>query len=976
VKPSDEIARDLSALLRGQVRFCHHDRMLYSTDASIYQVKPIGVIVPADADDVAATLRYCAERHIAVLPRGGGTSLAGQCTNEAVVIDLSALCRRVLSVDSEARTARVEAGTTIDALNQHLSDSRTGLFYAVDPATVSQAAIGGTIGNNAAGARSIRYGRTSENLAGVDVLLSDGLRVVLEPGAGRRDAIALQLARGVADTSLRHADDIRKRFPKTIRRNAGYGLDLMLAQLDRGVKVEDLDLSSLICGSEGTLAVVVTARLKLLPLPLARALAIVSFDSVEDAVDATNAIIATKPTAVELIDRVVLDAARGNLATAPLLELLPELDGNAPNAVVYVEYTAERSFAEIDEGFTSLSHALTRTRHSIAHYRDAESLNRAWTLRKSGEPLLHAISSGRKPHTFVEDNAIPLENLPRFVREFRRIVAAHGTTAAYWAHVSVGLLHVRPLVDVRDERDRAMMRQIAVEVADLARDCGGVMSGEHGDGRLRGPLLERFFGPRLVGAFAEVKRLFDPANILNPGDIVSAGPVESITQRLRVLPDPGLAGAVRVPEADTYFTYDDQHGFDGAVEMCNGAGFCRKTTGGTMCPSYRATLDERHSTRGRANALRLAITGQLSPDDRPAWNDSETMATLDLCLSCKACKTECPSNVDVARLKAEYTGQRFRPGGAPLGARVFGNVRTLNRIGSLAPDLANGLAELPPVRAVINRVLGLAPRRTLPPFARSLHSWFDARESSSSTATQPIVILYADCFTTYNEPHVGRAAVRVLEALGYEVRFPRVGCCGRAMISTGVMDDAIRTINRTAEQLMAAARDTRVHGIVVCEPSCLSAIKDDWIHLKLATPLDQRRRLAEMSWLVEDFVERLAPRFRPTSRQVILHGHCHQKALWGDQTSARALRRVVDAERLTVLPSGCCGMAGSFGYAAHRYELSMRIGELSVFPAIREAEPDAIIVAPGTSCRHQIRDGTGRQAVHPIELLDQARKMY
>ncbi|MBC8109409.1 MAG: 4Fe-4S dicluster domain-containing protein, partial [Anaerolineae bacterium] len=507
-----------------------------------------------------------------------------------------------------------------------------------------------------------------------------------------------------------------------------------------------------------------------------------------------------------------------------------------------------------------------------------------------------------------------------------------------------------------------------------ARNCGGVMSGEHGDGRIRGPLLERFFGAQLMQVFRDVKEVFDPAGVLNPDDIVAPGPIESITQRLRILPDDR---EITVPHVETFFTYDDQHGFGGAVEMCNGAGFCRKTTGGTMCPSYRVTLDEEHSTRGRANALRMAITGQtgLPLRENPDWNDPGTIETLDLCLSCKACKSECPSNVDVARLKAECTGQRYREQRAPLSSRVFGNVRTLNRLGSIAPGFANWFNRVPFTRRMLNRRLGLAPQRSIPTFAPSLYRWFKKRRISRADASPPVVVLYADCFTTYNEPHVGRAAVEVLESLGYEVRLPKVGCCARSMLSLGLMNTAISTTNTTLDQLIDATSDSRVKAVVVCEPSCLSAMKDDWLQMKIAKP-EAAMELASKSFLVEEFVERFwnehpnRPRIAPRpAGPTILHGHCHQKALWGDSTSADALRRFV-GDRLTVLPSGCCGMAGSFGYAAHRYDLSMKIGELSVFPPIRES-PDAAIVAPGTSCRHQIKDGTGRVALHPIELIAQ-----
>ncbi|HLL90276.1 MAG TPA: FAD-linked oxidase C-terminal domain-containing protein [Tepidisphaeraceae bacterium] len=1000
--------------VRGQVRFGKHDRLLYSTDASPYQVEPLGVVVPADVDDVAAVVGYCAANRLPLLPRGGGTSLAGQCTNAAVVLDLSALCRRVLDVDVANRVCHAEPGIGLDELNRQLEMRASGLLYAPDPATVAQATVGGTIGNNAAGGRSIRYGRTSENVVGVDVLLSTGERCWLEPGGGRRSDVALRLARGVADVCRRHADLIRARFPKTVRRNAGYGLDLVQQQIDRGVAEEELDLSGLICGSEGTLAVVLGAKLKLVPAAKATTLAIASFPSLEAAMEAVNPILTTRPSAVELLDDVVLRAAKGNEVCRPYVDLLPRTSGGAePAAVLYVEYQGDSTDA-VEASLTALAATLPGV--AVETYRDKPAMLNAWTLRKAGEPLLHGLPGKRKPQTFVEDNAVPVERLPEFVRRFKEIVARHGTTAAYWAHASVGVLHVRPMLDLHDPADLQRMRQIAVEVADLARDCGGVMSGEHGDGRVRGPLLERFFGPELVSAFAEVKKLFDPANILNPGNIVGAGPVESITDNLRVATDqraregandaeeagrnstsssvsPSRAPSPLRPFAgsashtSTYFDYSDQDDFGHAVERCNGAGFCRKTAGGTMCPSYRATLDERHSTRGRGNALREAIRGRLTRDGHPAWDDPDTHETLELCLSCKACKTECPSNVDVARLKAEYLAQSWRARGKPpLRARAFGHVRTLNRLGAVAPRLSNLVSSLPPVRAILNRALKLAPRRTLPAFAPSLYRWFNKRGPSGRVAdprnsiteaqadpVRPVVVLYGDCFTSYNDPHIGRAAVEVLEALGYAVGLPPTACCGRAMISTGLLPDAIASADRALATLLPYADDANVKAIVVAEPSCLSAIKDDWLQLNLSTPPDARRRVAAKSYLVEEFVDRFwdAHPTRPVlpgnAPPVVLHGHCHQKALWGDDTSANLLRRLTN-DRVTVLPSGCCGMAGSFGYAADKYDVSMAIGELSVFPPVRAAPSDAVICAPGTSCRHQIKDGTARRAVHPIEL--------
>lgn len=960
----EEISRALANAVEGEVRFGLHDRMLYATDASMYQVEPLGVVIPRGIEDAARAVAFCIEHGLPILPRGGGTSLAGQCTNRAVVIDFSAHCARILELDAERRRCRVEPGISIDDLNDAIAPS--GLFFAPDPATSRQSNIGGNIGNNAAGARSIRYGRTSENLAGVDAMLADGSRCRFDEGAALRDSRIGALTERVARIVQHHAVLIRERYPRTIRRNAGYALDMILDQLERPWRtspLEHVNLARLICGSEGTLAVTLGAELVLHPRPVARGLGVVGFGSVDEAVEAVLPILATGPTAVELLDEMVIGLARQNVEYRRYVELLPAPKGGPAGAVLYVEYSAETSADELPSKFAELARVVPGA--AMETYTDQEALLRAWKLRKAGEPLLHGVPGRRKPVSFVEDNAVPVENLPRFVREFRAIVGAAGTRAAFWAHASVGVLHVRPLLDPHDEADLRLMREIAVKVADLARSLGGVMSGEHGDGRVRGPLLDRFFGPELMNAMREVKAAFDPRNLLNPGNIVEPGPIDSITERTRFRPNAALP---RVPEVATHFNYADQHGFAGAVEMCNGAGVCRKKSGGTMCPSYMATLDERHSTRGRGNALRLAITGQFGS---ARWNDPDTLETLDLCLSCKACKSECPSNVDIARLKAEYLAQRARERGRPeLRSLLLGNTRLLNRIGSLAPGLANAVGASAPGRALLGLVLGFDSRRSLPPFASSLaRTWRRADRGDRSPRAAPTANLFADCFTMYNEPAVGLACRRLLRACGHDTALMNAGCCGRAKISLGLLDEATDEIGATLERLAPAVE--RGEPILFAEPSCLSAVKDDWLSLRLRTPLALRKKVAANAWLVEEFIERAwdrhprAPRFAPPEGRVLLHGHCHQKALWGAETSARLLRRIA-GEKLAVLDTGCCGMAGAFGFARGKFDLSMRIAELALLPAARR-EPGATICAPGTSCRHQLHDA-GFASLHPVEF--------
>lgn len=984
--------RALASAVAGEVRLSLHDRLLYATDASLYQVEPLAVVIPADVGDAARAVAFCHAHALAVLPRGGGTSLAGQCTNRAVVVDVSPRCNRVLDVNAVARTVRVEPGITVDDLNDWLAAHAhaAGLFFAPDPATSRHATIGGCIGNNAAGARSILYGRTSESVASIDACLADGTRVTFEP-AGTHPRVRA-IARGVVDVVRRHERLIRERFPKTVRRNAGYGLDMVLKQLDAGIATDDVNLAPLLCGSEGTLAVTLGATLKLHDRPKAKGLAVIGFTDLDEAIAMVRPILTTGPSAVEMLDEMIIGLASANAEYRRYVDLMPQPRQGTLKAVLYVEYFGA-SPAEIAGKFEELRRVAPDL--PMQCHTDAGAMLSAWKLRKAGEPLLHGVPGARRPITFIEDNAIPVERLGEFVRRLREIVTRHGTIASYWAHASVGVLHVRPLLDIHDDGDRARMQSIAVETADLARELGGVMSGEHGDGRVRGPLLERFYGPELMAAFKEVKSLFDPTNTLNPGNIVDPDgknprPVESMAVALRVEPTPKRP--VAVPEGvETFYSYDAEHGFDHAVEMCNGAGVCRKKQGGTMCPSYMATLDERHSTRGRGNALRLAITGQMGKakergsegagKGEDVWADAGTLETLHLCLSCKACKTECPSNVDIAKLKAEYTAQMHQRTGTPLAKRIMGNVRLLNKVGAVTPGIANWVNGLPGVRSILNRALDVHPRRSLPRFSRSLaRVWEHASNGEAANPSPALppggretVALFGDCFSMYNESGTGVAAKRVLEAFGYRVILADAGCCARAKISLGLLPEAIEEVDATLANLRPLIEDESVGAVLFLEPSCLSAVKDDWLTLKVRTDKGLRERLAAKSFLVEDFLHRRwddhpqRAAFTPPTQDVLLHGHCHQKALWGAETSAAMLRRVA-GNKLRVLDTGCCGMAGSFGYSADRFELSMKIGELALLPAVRNA-PAACIAAPGTSCRHQIHDGAARHAKHPVEWL-------
>ena len=966
-----QIARDLATLIDGEVRFGDHDRMLYATDASIYQVEPIGVVVPRTLADVEAIVLYAARHRLPILPRGAGTSLAGQTVNDAIVIDFSVHLDRLHEIDRAAASVRVQPGVVLDRLNDAVAPY--GLMFGPDVATSTHANIGGMIGNNSAGAHSILYGRTVDHVIGLDVLLADGTRLWLDEGAAERDERVAGLTRRVVEVVTPLAGEIEQRFPKTLRRVNGYNLDLVLDELDRSTPgtLDRVNLAHLLCGSEGTLGVVLGAKLRLVELPSVKGLALVAFDDLIAALDSVRSILATKPAAVELIDEVVISLARRNTEYSRYVDLLPAPKGQSPAAVLYVEYFADDP-DELERSFSALAEAVAPA--PTARYTDPSAMAAAWKLRKAGEPLLYGVPGLRKPITFIEDTAVDPSRLPEFVAAFDRIVTDHGTKAAYYAHASVGCLHMRPMIDLHDPKDVELMQSIAADVTELVKRFDGALSGEHGDGRLRSPLLERFYGKAICDALGAIKAIFDPEGRLNPGNIVGARPM---TEALRASP---AGRPVRVEPVKTFFRYRREQGLESAVEMCNGAGVCRKTSGGTMCPSYRATRDERHATRGRGNALRLAITGQDSANGHtPAWNDPETMATLDLCLSCKACKSECPSNVDIAKLKAEYMGQRYAQlGRTELATRLFGRVRGVNRLGSALRPLANAATRLAPARWALNRALGLDPRRSLPRFGRSLYRWHARRPAAALHPDAPAVVLLPDCFAVYTEPHIGRAAVGVLEALGYRVLLPRLGCCGRALISTGMMAEALVTCRATAEALMACVRSARAVAVVGCEPSCVSAITDDWPDLDMGVDLSSLDDLAGRTSLIEDFIDanwKDHPR-RPQLRApaddgaVLLHGHCHQKALWGLDGPARLLRRLA-CVRLVVLDSGCCGMAGSFGYTRDHYDLSMQIGSLSLFGPIR-ADPQATVATSGTSCRHQILDGTGRTAVHPVELVAEA----
>lgn len=958
----DDLEHELRARVAGAVRFDAMTRVLYSTDASIYQIAPIGVVIPQDVDDVRATVEVAARHGVPLLPRGAGTSLAGQAVGQAVHIDMSRRLTQVLEINAEERWARVQPGVVLDALNAALLPY--GLMFAPDPATANRCVIGGMIGNNACGARSLVYGKTVDHVLEVRALLADGTEVTFGPLDANGLAAKLrapgregELYRAVKALVDAHADEIRARYPPIMRRVGGYNLDEFVG--DR-----PWNLAKLIVGSEGTLAVVTEAKLNLVPRPKRTLLDIVHFDDLFVALEAVPAILALADpalSAIELLDRTVLRLSLGNLEMARRAGFIQ----GDPAAVLIVEFSGE---AEAD--LAARAEALeARLRWPCVRLRDPAAQANVWAVRKAGLGLLLGMRGDRKPVSFVEDTAVAPERLPDYMRAFDAIVREHGTTAAYYGHASVGCLHIRPLLDLKRPDDVARMRAISQAVSDLALSFGGAMSGEHGDGLARSCYNEKLFGPTLYQAFRQLKAAFDPQGLLNPGKKVDAPPMEAhLRTQAGPLDLPGPAPAVeRAGPGATHFRFTAEGGFVRAIELCNGNGACLKLGSGTMCPSYMATREEAHTTRGRANALRAAISGVLPPG---TFTSQQMYQVLDLCLACKACKAECPSNVDMAKLKAEFLAAYHDAHGTPLRDRAFAHIARLNRIGSAFAPLSNWVVRSRPARWALHRFLGVEARRPLPSFARpTFPARYRARRRTEDEGRQ--VVLYDDTFMRYNYPEVGEAAVAVLEAAGYEVLVVEHPCCGRPMISKGLLDEARRVAATNVAALAPYAE--RGIPIVGCEPSCILSFRDEYPDL-LDGPEEQA--LAERSYTLEEFIvqEHLAGRlklaFAEHGQQALLHTHCHEKALIGSTPARAAL--VLAGYTVDEVDAGCCGMAGAFGFEAEHYPLSLAIGADRLFPAVEAASGETVIVALGVSCRQQIAHATGRRALSIAEALLQA----
>jgi FAD/FMN-containing dehydrogenase/Fe-S oxidoreductase len=949
----NDLEQELRRSVEGSVRFDTYSRLLYATDASMYQVEPIGVVIPRHADDVRAAIEVANRHAVPLLPRGGGTSLTGQTVNRAVVLDFTPHMAGVLEVNQEELWARVQPGLVQDELNHHVRP--LGLLFGPDTSTSNRATIGGMLGNNSGGAHSIAYGLTIDHAIELTAVLADGSRAVfgeLSPEAveakTRAPGLEGQIYREVARIREHYRGEIAARYPRHWRRVCGYNLDEL-------IKDRPLNMARLIVGSEGTFLTVVEARVRLVRRPPRTALDVIHYRDMQEALESSQAILETGPYAVELTDKMILDLARGNIEQSKRMGFVQ----GDPAAILIVEYAGE-SEAEVKAKIEALEARRARDRFGYAAHiaHDAGEQQSIWKLRKAGLGLLLGMKGEAKPIAFVEDTAVDPKHLPEFVPRFREIMAKHGAEGAYYGHCSVGCLHIRPVIDLKTPRGLEQVESMARDIFDLVLEYGGAISSEHGDGRARSPFLERVYGPTLMRAFRELKAAFDPRNLMNPGNIVAPA---GVTEHLR------YGTGYTTWEPRTLLDFSGQGGFAAAVEMCNGVGVCRKTIEGTMCPSYMATRDEEHSTRGRANALRAVLSGKVPAEDFAGKRLHEVM---DLCLECKGCKAECPSNVDMAKLKYEFLHHYHAVNGLPLRHRLFGRIATLSAWGSRLAPLSNWIAGSRPNRFLMEKLLGLDARRPLPAFAgETFTGWFDRRPPRRD-APRGRVVLFHDTFVTYNAPEIGRAAVELLEAAGYGVDLVDKKCCGRPLISKGMLGEAKAHAEWNVTRLAPlAARGVPIVGL---EPSCLLTLRDEYVDLLRS---DDARQVARSSFLLEEFLLRerargLALPFRPGPRRALLHGHCHQKALVGTAPTVAALGWA--GFEVTEVDSGCCGMAGSFGFEREHYDISVTLGNRRLAPAVKAARPDTEVVAPGISCRQQIQHLTGRRARHPAEVLRDA----
>jgi len=964
----------LAALLKreieGDVLFDRFSRGRYSTDASIYQVDPVGVVIPKNERDAETAYRIALDQGVPVMPRGGGTSQCGQTVGAALVIDLSRHLNKVLEFDKDARTVWVQPGIVLDHLNAWLKPH--GLWYPVDVSTSAQATIGGMTGNNSCGSRSIHYGNMVDNVLAVEAITAAGDAFMFDEAAPTHP-VHRDLVDRVQAIVRRELEDIEFRYPDVIRNVAGYNLNRLTQP--------GFNMAHLLVGSEGTLAYSRRIKLKLSPLPVHKSLGVCHFPTFRQAMDAAQHIVKLGPVAVEAVDRTMIGLARSNPAFLPIVDRCVKGD---PDAILLVEFAGDGSPESQAENLRQLKQLgeLMADRlglpGGVVEITDAKLQKDLWEVRKAGLNIMMSMKGDGKPVSFIEDCAVPLEHLADYTSRLTEVFHRNGTTGTWYAHASVGCLHVRPILDMRRE-GAVQMRSIAEQAMALVREYKGVYSGEHGDGLVRSEWIEPFYGSKLTRAFEEVKDLFDPRGLLNPGKIVrpprqddralyrfkpgyAADPIETALDWSDATDDPAAPGARSL-------------GFSKAIEACNNNGHCRKFDAGTMCPSYRATGDEQHLTRGRANTLRLAISGQLGPE---AFTSEDMYRTMELCVSCKGCRRECPTGVDMAKMKVEFLGHYKKKHGLTLRDRLVAFLPRYAPFAARFSALLNLRNTLPGVAALSEKFTGMSAKRKLPKWRGDRFRDTEVSTSEGAPAGREVVLL-VDTFNRYFEPENARAAVAVLQAGGYAVHMAKAAngdrplCCGRTFLSAGLVDEAKAEARRTLDALKPFVE--RGVPVVGLEPSCLLGLRDEWQSM---LPKADAAPVAAAAFLFEEFLAReqaagrLQLPLKPIGQtKAVLHGHCHQKS-FDAMPAVEQVLKLVPGLSVETIEATCCGMAGSFGYEAEHYETSMKIGELSVLPKMRDAPADAVLVADGTSCRHQIQDGAQREAVHVARVLERA----
>ncbi|MEM6263674.1 MAG: FAD-linked oxidase C-terminal domain-containing protein [Bacteroidota bacterium] len=967
----------LRASLDGEIYADKMMRTLYATDASVYREMPLAVAFPKHKDDIRQLVYFANKEKLPLIPRAAGTSLAGQCVGRGIVVDVSKYMNQILEINGEEGWAKVQPGVIRDELNHHARSE--GLFFGPNTSTANRAMIAGMVGNNSSGSYSIVYGTTRDHVMEVEAILSDGSMVTFK-SVNREEFEEKCKLHTLEGKLYRHAveilarpdnqAEIRKEFPKSSihRRNTGYAIDILLESNRFTPGGEDFDFCKLIAGSEGTLCFITEIKVHMDPLPpKVTMLQCAHFESVQEALKAVVTAMPHEPRAVELMDRIVMDCTKEN---AMYRDYRFFLNGE-PEAVLIIEFGGETE-AEASAKIDALEADFKAQELGYDYPRVyGNDIKKVWNLRKAGLGLLANVPGDAKPVAVIEDTAVTVEELPAYIEEFTAMMDKHGQQAVYYAHAGAGELHLRPILDLKKTKDRKLFRDIGHDTAKLVKKYQGSLSGEHGDGRVRAEFIPLMIGKKNYRLIEGLKATWDPNNLFNPGKIVDAPPMDTSLR---------YEAEQETPQFETMFDFSSTDGILRAAEKCNGSGDCRKIeiSGGTMCPSYMATRSEKDTTRARANILREFLTRS---DKANRFDHKEIYEVMDLCLSCKGCSSECPSNVDVSTLKAEFLHQYYQANGVPFRSRVFANFNKLVGLGAIAPGLTNFFLKNSTTSGIMKQIIGIAPKRSMPLLQKmTLRRWFK-KYHKSLYVDGPVkgqVQFFCDEFTNLNDTHIGIKAIQLLYRLGYEVEMVNHPESGRAAFSKGMLPLA----KKFAEENVRIFQDlvTEDTPLLAVEPSTILGFRDEYPRIVGKELVDAAKRIAPHALMVEEFLIReikagniTADSFTEESRKIKLHGHCHQKSVSSAQPSVESLSLPKNYE-VELIPSGCCGMAGSFGYEKEHFDISMKVGELVLFPAVRSAEKGTIIAAPGTSCRHQIHDGTGKRAFHPVEVLHAALK--